>query len=337
MPFSTPPFPWQDTIWARLLTQIQAGRLPHALLFSGMQGLGKLTLAKHLAGLLLCEQTSQTGAACKQCQSCHLLDMGTHPDCQVLQPESNAASIKIDQIRAISEFFNHTALRDGYKIAVIYPAEAMNVAAANALLKTLEEPPANKNLLLLLSHQPSLLLETIRSRCQVLHFSPPPHDQAQQWLQEQGVDMQVSTLALTLAEGAPGYALTLINTGQLEIFQQLVSDITTLLCDQGDPVVIASQWSDKDSAVVLSWLLWLIAYMIRHRCSVPQMAGYDLQHKLVMLSGKITLASLFLYFDEIIAARRILHDKINLNVQMLFETLFSRFQAIGTKNMDNSG
>ena len=146
-------YPWQTESWQAL--QGLRSRLPHALLLKGAQGIGKLDLAMKFSQSLLCDAPAENGMACGSCDACHWFDQGSHPDFRLVQPDALSASeetetksaskkpsreISVDQIRALSGFANFSAHRGGYRVVVVYPAEAMNNNAANSLLKTLEEP-----------------------------------------------------------------------------------------------------------------------------------------------------------------------------------------------------
>ena len=147
-------YPWQKNQWQRLLSQHRQERLPHALLLTGAAGLGKETFARQFAQFLLCKAAGES--VCGQCAGCSLILANNHPDLLMIAPEESGKNIKVDQIRDMSATLNQTAQRAGYQVAIISPAEALNRAAANALLKTLEEP-SGRVLLLLVSHQPGAL------------------------------------------------------------------------------------------------------------------------------------------------------------------------------------
>jgi DNA polymerase-3 subunit delta' len=218
-------YPWQQSAWQQL--QQLRERLPHAILFHGPHGIGKAAFAERFAQSLLCQAPVSDGQPCGQCASCGWFDQYAHPDYRRVRPEvldgedgdgdeeaveatetkktgkaSKAPSkeIKIDQIRALSDFMNISTHRHGMRLVVLYPAEALNSAAANALLKTLEEPPPH-TVFLLVSHGINRLLPTILSRCRQFAFGMPARDQALQWLRAEGV----ADADLWLAEqgGAP--------------------------------------------------------------------------------------------------------------------------------------
>ena len=129
------PHAWQDSQWQRLGVQIQSDQLPHALLLSGPKGTGKLHFAKSFAYRLLC-LSAVHGEACGRCKGCVLNLSHTHPDLKRLSPEGSSRVIKIDQVRQLTDFIANTAQQGGKKLVVIEPAEALNVNAANALLKS---------------------------------------------------------------------------------------------------------------------------------------------------------------------------------------------------------
>ena len=126
-------YPWQVNQWRQFAAQIDQDRLPHAILLSGPRHIGKYQFALTLAQRMLCE-SSVGGYACGSCKQCHLVQVGSHPDLLVIKPEEEGKAIRIDLIRALGEFSNITSQQGGWKIALIYPAEAMNLNSANALL-----------------------------------------------------------------------------------------------------------------------------------------------------------------------------------------------------------
>jgi DNA polymerase-3 subunit delta' len=200
-------YPWQQAAWERL--QQMRERLPHAILFHGAAGIGKADFMEAFAQALLCENVRPDGHACGQCASCGWFAQHNHPDYRRVRPEaledeppadeeggdadkksksSKAPSkeIKIEQIRALADFMNISTHRQGLRVVVLYPAEALNMPASNALLKTLEEPPPG-TVFLLASNSLDRLLPTILSRCRKFALPMPEHAQALAWLQAQGV------------------------------------------------------------------------------------------------------------------------------------------------------
>ena len=244
--------PWQAEQWQRISALRESGRLPHALLLSGSQGIGKARFARALAQFLMCEQPVG-GTACGQCRQCHFNRAATHPDMKWVEPESAGKQIRVDQIRELVDFLGHTSQQGGYKVTVIHPAEAMNINAANALLKCLEEP-SGSTMLILLSDAPSRLLATIRSRCQIVGFPQPDRQQSLDWLRAVlGPQSDQAERLLSEAQGRPMRALELLCSDGLEMLQQLDTDFLTMIEGRAGAVTIAEKWLAFELADVLVW------------------------------------------------------------------------------------
>ena len=165
---------WLTLPQQQLTTQIQQGILPHALLISGMVNAGKQELAQWLIQVVGCQNpllnTQAILQPCQQCKTCQLIKSQTYPDHQVVQ--SSAKTIGVDDIRQANHFFEKTAQIGKTKTLIVENAEKMTVSAANALLKTLEEPSGD-SIIILLSSDIEALLATIISRCRVISLRPP--------------------------------------------------------------------------------------------------------------------------------------------------------------------
>lgn len=201
-------YPWLEAVTSEFVGRLQGDRVAHALLLSGPAGTGKAELAAgFLAGLLCLEGRYP---ACGSCRSCALLRTGAHPDGTVVTFEPHPkkdgelrTEILVDQVRRLIESLQLTTTISRRKAAVVVPAEAMNRSAANALLKTLEEPPGDA-VVILVSHQPSRLPATVRSRCQALNVRLPDAAVAIDWLvAETGAPAERAALALDAAAGSP--------------------------------------------------------------------------------------------------------------------------------------
>jgi DNA polymerase III subunit delta' len=205
--------PWNRPLF-RQLTQ-QRERMPHALLLHGPVGVGKRDLGLALAQWIVCEAPTEAGA-CGRCDACNWFEQGNHPDYRQLEPREEetdesgkvtrkaSKEIKVEQVRELSDFLSLSAHRGGWRTALIHPAEFMNPAASNALLKTLEEPPP-RVLLILVTHQSARLLPTVRSRCRKIAVGLPETATALDWLRDAGIDQAETVLAE--AGGAPLSAL----------------------------------------------------------------------------------------------------------------------------------
>src|SRR3989442_7029051 len=154
----------------RLRAKLQQDRFPHGLIFSGPEGVGNHTCALMIAKALNCARAA-AGSFCGECSSCRKIDSGTHPDVMTLSVEEEASQIKIAQVRQLLEMLDFQPFEGRNKVFIIDPADLLNAEAANALLKGLEEPPANTYFILITVNVQELLL-TVRSRCQVYNFTP---------------------------------------------------------------------------------------------------------------------------------------------------------------------
>jgi DNA polymerase-3 subunit delta' len=239
-------YPWQEASWQQL--QLLRQRMPHAILFHGAAGIGKSDFIERFAQGLLCEAVLPDGHACGQCSSCGWFSQQNHPDYRRVRPEAledepaaegeegegeskktakstkvPSKEIKIEQIRALADFMNISTHRQGLRVVVLYPAEALNMPASNALLKTLEEPPPG-TVFLLASNSLDRLLPTILSRCRKFALPMPSHAEALAWLKAQGVADADSWLREQ--GGAPLAAMAQAEVGNrddLEVLLQLLA------------------------------------------------------------------------------------------------------------------
>lgn len=205
--------PWLEPTLTQLWQLALQQTLHHGLLITGARGVGKTELIQALVERLLCQQPSQAGA-CGNCKSCHLFRAGHHPDLHQVTTEQ---SISVDAIREVSVFLQQAAQQGGRRLVVVPQAHKMTEAAANALLKTLEEPGAD-TFILLSSEQPELLLATIRSRCQQWTIAVPTTALAKPFLLQQ-MDAEAAEFLLAVSAGAPFRALALYQTGQYPLLQ----------------------------------------------------------------------------------------------------------------------
>ena len=256
--------PWLEDAWRSLSERMQNARLPHALLLSGAAGLGKRAMADALVTAALCENRNADGHACASCRACLLMAAGSHPDRVHLSFEMRddgktlRTEIVIEQIRKLSQRLSLSSQFGGLQLVIIDPAERMNASAANALLKTLEEPSAS-TMIILISDQPSRLPATIRSRCQRLQIKPPSHTQAMSWLSGQGISALDGKRALTAVLDNPGRALEALTDGTLTLRSECLRDLQALSSRRARALDVAEAWaSDRPDE-----RLWHAAVLVR--------------------------------------------------------------------------
>ncbi len=312
----TVPLPWQNTLWRQIVARRNA--MPHALLLSGPQGIGKQRFAQQLAAGLLC-QAPQHGHSCGECRPCHLHSSGNHPDFLSVEPEKR--SIVVDQIRGLIEFSILTRHFKGPKLLLISPAEALNRHAANSLLKVLEEPPA-ECIFILISHAPGRLPATLRSRCQQLQLRAPTAALALTWMQQQGCAEKEALPALEIAEGSPFRALEMLENDRVTQYQGLLNDILRLIKGQRNPVLVAREWKAIGGEWVVRWMLATIAKLGRYRLlSGHEHDGGELAHAMQKIGERLDLACMLALYQHCLDTRRLQAAAITLNEPLLLEGL----------------
>jgi DNA polymerase-3 subunit delta' len=251
-------YPWLQDVEAEFAARLQGGRLAHAFLLSGPVGTGKYELGRRLMASLLCLEDGYP--ACGSCRSCHLLQSGAHPDGHLVSFEPHPkkdelrTEIVVEQVRRLSAVLQLTNTISRRKAALLFPAEAMNRNAANALLKTLEEPPGDA-VLLLVAHRPSQLPATIRSRCQALHVRVPDHGVALDWLASaSGAGAGEAAIALEAAAGSPLIALRLLQQGDIGTYQAVRETLDRLRAGESEPAVALAALADVDPGQLWIWL-----------------------------------------------------------------------------------
>lgn len=212
--------PWHNDLWDGLIERYHSAGLPHASLLLGNEGMGKRAFAFRLAKFLLCQsaakKASKQGSYCNECHSCKLMDAGSHPDYFICDQEAKGKQIKVDAVRQLNEFFSKTPQISACQVVQIFPIEALNVNASNALLKTLEEP-SGESYLLLMAERLGSVLPTIRSRTQRISFHPPKTEQALAWLGQRlgNTSQEDRVLALKQCAGGPLKAESWLRNGLL--------------------------------------------------------------------------------------------------------------------------
>lgn len=321
-----PLLPWQESRFQHLQQLLGAGRLGHAWLISGMEGIGKRQFARCLAQGLLCQE-SGAGLPCGACSACHLFSQGTHPDWFLLQPPKRL--IVVDQIREAIDFANTTSQRGGHKIICIDPAESMNLNAANALLKLLEEPPAG-TLLLLLTQQPGLLLATLRSRCQHLQMPLPSQEQALAWLRTRYAGSNAEAV-LAMAGGAPLRALVLAEAGLVDEQAAVLQCLQDLLHGSCTPIQAARRCEKFNTLTIMESLLRCLARLAAHVQAGEKLADPRLQALASLLQTRAaerTALVLHGLQSAHFQARKALLSSNNPNALLILEQVFGEWSKL---------
>lgn len=316
-------YPWHHEVWQRLTQRLD--HFPHALLLQGKQGCGKLAFASFLVQWLLCEQKQATGA-CQQCTSCTWFMAGTHPQFKWVCPDFDEkrqryGALKIEQIRELSDFVQQTG--QGFKVVVLYPAENLNVAAANALLKTLEEP-AERVVFLLVSHQAQLLPATILSRSQKIALDRISLSQSQAFLAEQGIASTKQMTALNLAADMPLHAQQIAQSQWFAQRQDFVKDWINLVQRKQQPMRFANDWGKQLDFAVFSHLL---RYLTQD-CIAIKLGQALKQTDLAIeqLAQHYTLEQLFSFWQQIQTA--VIMSQQNVQTNLLIDELVMQMMNV---------
>ncbi|AZZ11018.1 TPA: DNA polymerase III subunit delta' [Pseudomonas aeruginosa] len=320
-------YPWQQALWSQLGGRAQHA---HAYLLYGPAGIGKRALAEHWAAQLLCQRPAAAGA-CGECKACQLLAAGTHPDYFVLEPEEAEKPIRVDQVRDLVGFVVQTAQLGGRKVVLLEPAEAMNVNAANALLKSLEEPSGD-TVLLLISHQPSRLLPTIKSRC-VQQACPLPGAAASlEWLARALPDEPAEALEelLALSGGSPLTAQRLHGQGVREQRAQVVEGVKKLLKQQIAASQLAESWNSVPLPLLFDWFCDWTLGILRYQLTRDEegLGLADMRKVIQYLGDKSGQAKVLAMQDWLLQQRQKVLNKANLNRVLLLEALLVQWATL---------
>ncbi len=324
-------YDWQLSLWQQLW-QPGVERIPHAILLSGQAGIGKLRFANILATGLLCQRRPADNLPCGECNACHYFEQNAHPDFRLLTPASEIATDEIDdkekkaseyitisQIRELGKFVSLTSHQNGRRVVLVSPAEQLNINAANALLKMLEEPPP-ETIFLLVTNQLSRILPTIRSRCRVLQMPAPDPQFASAWLTQQ--QCPEPALSLALAGHAPLNALKNSEDGEWQTQRKRFCEALSQPA-AGDPIALAESVLKLTPATVLRWLQTWIYDLVHLKTIQKNRYHLDFEKSQNDFNKNVQLIELLNFNTELIAARRLLHHP--LNPKLFWEFLFIKY------------
>lgn len=320
-----PPYPWLEQAWDALGDYLREERLPQALLIHGPEGLGKRSLADAFAQRLLCQEGG--GTPCGQCAGCRLWEAGTHPHFYAVGPEEPGKAVTVDAIRALTRRFSLKPQYSEWRLALIDPADAMNSAAANALLKTLEEPP-ERSLIILLSSAPGRLPATVMSRCQRLPVHPPSRAQALDWLTTRQ-DRYPPDVLWAAASASPLRALEMAGKGYPDWREKLY----TLWSGKNsaisvDPVLAAESFSAVPLEYLLEWLMqWAMDFLRLIHAPERESSYNALQMDTFRRLKRRDPGEICAFFDHLADSKRLLAANAQLNRPLILEeTLIGWFR-----------
>lgn len=326
-------YPWQQSQWQELLRRKAA--LPHALLFSGREGTGKLDFVRKLARSLACESPGGDGAYCGECQSCRWFSAGFHPDYREMLPEvmrpaaveearakgrNPREEIVVEEVRELQDFINLTAHLRGGKTVVLYPAEKLNRNAANALLKSLEEPPPGMRFMLV-AHRPSYLPATVISRCQQVALPTPRAAEAESWLRENGIDNADVSLAQT---GNAPLAARELNDG--EYWRQRKTLLDALAAQRVDALMLAESIHDCPLPRLLGWMQRWAYDLLSMKSAGRVRYNPDFEQNLVQLAQRLRATDIARFLRQLVRQQRIVHHP--LNQRLFIEQLLLSYAAL---------
>jgi DNA polymerase-3 subunit delta' len=302
-----------------------AGRVANAYLFEGAVGIGKAATALALAQALNCDEQPNEG--CGRCEPCRKIDAGLHPD--VLRVEPEGQFIKIAQVRQLTARAAYRPHEGRARLVILDPADALNPEAGNALLKTLEEPPAQTHFVLV-SAAPDRLPVTVRSRCQRVRFAPLPVERIAAYLERAGAVLPAQAqVAAGLCGGSIGRALDLLAGEALERRRELVDRIEQAVAQNGFSPLLAAAAEIKDDKETLPQSLELLRVL--YRDALLRSLGAE-QGRLVHVAEAVPLGTLAALgpdrlrrrIEAVLAAETAL--RANVNPQLCLERMMLRLR-----------
>ncbi|MGL5741422.1 MAG: DNA polymerase III subunit delta' C-terminal domain-containing protein [Legionella sp.] len=291
--------------WCQIQSAWGSGRMPQAMMFVGSFDAAYTDFVTHFKQLLFCNKKG--AEPCRECTSCQMVLRDEHPDVILVKPEKNGGPIKIDQIRALQNDVYLTPQCAQHHLIVIESADRMNTAAANSLLKILEEPTQH-TVFLLLARQISTVLPTVLSRCQIVRFSSS--------------DYLSSMNLLGLVNDYPE------DSGQALIAQQselILDGLIAVIENKEHPCAVAAQWSQFEIGFLL-WFLYLV-YAQLQLMQINSSVSDDIDLKqLTLLASLLSPIMIFTQIDKINTLQRKLSHNINVNQTLALEDLLLSLQ-----------
>ncbi|WP_342321078.1 DNA polymerase III subunit delta' [Kosakonia sp. BYX6] len=312
-------YPWLRPDFEQLVASYQSGRGHHALLIHALPGMGEDALMYAISRFLLC-QSPEGHKSCGHCRGCQLMQAGTHPDYYVLAPEKGKSTLGIDAVREVSEKLYEHARLGGAKVVCIQDAALLTDAAANALLKTLEEPPA-QTWFFLACREPARLLATLRSRCRLHHLAPPAENYACSWLAREVTMSQEAILtALRLCAGSPGAAQNLLQDEHW-VQRQALCQATGAALNSGDWFAMLSVLNHDRVAERLQWLSSLFLDALKMQQGATLLSNVDSPALIQSLAQQLRSDILHSLLHVVFTCREQLLSVVGVNRELLLTDL----------------
>ena len=321
-------YPWLTAHWNNLQSQAAADRLPHAMTWISPAGLGAKEFAHHFLQWLMCSEPAEKGA-CGQCNHCNLFQAGTHPDFHHLTLLEKSKDIKIEQIRDLISKLMERPYQGGKRLVLVEPADRLNRSAANAFLKTLEEP-GDETFILLLTSRPEALSATIRSRCQAMHIQAPDDQQAFDFVQERlPDDANITRRAIKHAQNQPLTAIELIESGKLQQQSDFITYLSASASGHLDPIALAGQFKQPEQvAEICDWLYNLMIDAERHASGLADEITET--PDFITLVGRVASKSperRKIWLDKLTECKRTMIKGTNINPTLTMESLMTGWIA----------
>ncbi|ENB4889889.1 DNA polymerase III subunit delta' [Escherichia albertii] len=317
-------YPWLRPDFEKLVASYQAGRGHHALLIQALPGMGDDALIYALSRFLLCQQP-QEHKSCGHCRGCQLMQAGTHPDYYTLIPEKGKNALGIDAVREVTEKLNEHARLGGAKVVWVTDAALLTDAAANALLKTLEEPPA-ETWFFLATREPERLLATLRSRCRLHYLAPPPEQYAVTWLSREVTMSQEALLAaLRLSAGSPGAALALFQGDTWQARETLCQALAYSV-QSGDWYSMLAALNHEQAPARLYWLATLLMDALKRHHGASQVTNVDVPGVVIPLANRLSPSRLQAMLGDVCHSREQLISVTGVNRELLITDLLLRIE-----------
>ncbi|ASV54998.1 DNA polymerase III delta prime subunit [Lelliottia jeotgali] len=317
-------YPWLRPHFDQLISSYQAGRGHHALLIQALPGMGDDALIYAMTRFLMCQQP-EGNKSCGKCRGCQLMQAGTHPDYYTLEPEKGKNSLGIDAVREVSEKLYEHARLGGAKVVWLKDAALLTEAAANALLKTLEEPPVN-TWFFMSCREPGRLLATLRSRCRLHHLAAPQEAWALTWLErEVTVSQDAALTALRLSSGAPAAALELLQKETWAQRTQLCDSLSAAL-ESRDWLSLLSALNHEQAPARLHWLASLLLDALKLQQSAQLLSNADVWPLVNTLANHLSGAILRAILHDVSLCREQLLTVTGVNRELLLTDLLLQIE-----------